>query len=96
MRDRHHHRLGLGWEDLQAQPKPPGKIKVRSSQGDRGRYHGLQDQSKGEKVTTSTGMVTDGESGAVLEVEILEGEDEEELKDWLGELGEELGVEQKC
>lgn len=83
------------WENLQAagekaqelrKRRPSGRVKLRVIGADT-----TVCKIKGEEVTT--GMVTDGESGAVLEVEILEGEDEEGLKAWLGDLVEELGVE---
>jgi len=40
-----------------------------------------------------TGTVTDVLRGEVLEIEILDAEDEEEIKEWIRELVEELGVE---
>lgn len=46
---------------------------------------------KGKSITT--GMITNGEAGEVIEVEILEGEDKEEIEAWLKELVEELEVE---
>lgn len=46
---------------------------------------------KGERIVTGT--VTDALRGEVLEVEILEGESAEEIREWIEGLVEELGVE---
>jgi len=81
------------WENLQAAGEKAQKLRKRRPSG-KVRVIGADTtvyKIKGKEVTT--GMVTDGESGAVLEVEILEGEDEERFKEWLGGLVEELGVE---
>jgi transposase-like protein len=80
------------WENLQAAGEEAGRLRKRRPQG-KVRVIGVDTtvyKIKGEKITT--GMITDGESGAVIEVEILESKDEEGLKAWLGDLVA-LGVE---
>jgi len=81
------------WGDVQEAGEKAKKLRKRRPLG-RVRLMGIDTTGykvRGEQIVA--GMVTDGLSGEVLELEILGAEEAEEIKAWIKDLVEELGVE---